>query len=225
MSLQTLSIPPQNGQAKGLIAVLHGWGANAQDVAALASALNLPDHAFAFPNAPFPHLYSPLGRVWYNFPENYTFLSHSDFYDQPELSQSRKLLTEWLLSLEATTGVPLSQTILGGFSQGGAMTLDVGIHLPLAALMVLSGYLHAPTRLTAPTDFAAPAVLMVHGRQDSVVPLAAAHQARDSLRALAFPVTYYELDMGHEIQPQVLTLMQSFIEEKGVAPDWSAKPI
>lgn len=105
------------------------------------------------------------------------------------------------------------------------MTLDIGLHLPFAALMVLSGYLHAPTRLTAPTDFAAPPVLMVHGRQDSVVPLSSAHQSRDSLLALGIPVTYFELDMGHEIPPQVLHLMQSFIEEKGGKPDSPAKPL
>lgn len=205
--------------------MLHGWGANAQDVAALASFLHLPNYHFVFPDAPFPYLYAPLGRVWYNFPENYTFLSQSEFYDQPELTESRKHLIDWLLSLEATTGVPLSHTILAGFSQGGAMTLDVGLHLPLAALMVLSGYLHAPARLTTHTDFTAPPVLMVHGRQDSVVPLSSAHQARDRLLALSIPVTYYELDMGHEIQPQVLGLMQSFIEEKGDAPDSSVKPL
>lgn len=225
MSLQTISIPPQSGQAKGLLVVLHGWGANAQDVAALAPVLSLPDYHFAFPNAPFPHLYSPSGRVWYNFPENYTFLSSPEFSDQPELVESRKLLQDWLLSLESTTGVPLSRTILGGFSQGGAMTLDVGLNLPLAALLVLSGYLHAPSRLTAPTNFTAPPVLVVHGRQDSVVSLSAAHQVRDSLLALNVPVTYHELDMGHEIQPSVLQLMQSFIEEKGVTPDSSAKPL
>lgn len=225
MSLQTISIPPQNGQAQKLLVILHGWGANAQDVAALASVLNLPDYHFAFPNAPFPHLYSPIGRVWYNFPENYSFLSQPEFSDQPELVQSRQRLTDWLLSLEATTGIPLSHTILGGFSQGGAMTLDVGLKLPVAALLVLSGYLHAPSQLTAPTDFAVPPVLVVHGRQDSVVPLSAAHQVRDNLLALSVPVTYHELDMGHEIQPAVLQLMQSFVEEKGIHPDSSAKPL
>jgi phospholipase/carboxylesterase len=226
VSLQTISIPPQSGQAQGLLVVLHGWGANARDVAALASFLNLPNYYFAFPDAPFPYSYSPIGRVWYNFPENYTFLSNPEFYDQPELVESRQQLTDWLLSLEATTGIPLSRTILGGFSQGGAMTLDVGLKLPLAALMVLSGYVHAPARLSIATGSApVPPVLMVHGRQDQVVPLAAAHQARDQLLSLGVPVHYRELDMGHEIQPHVLRLMQSFIEETMISPDSPSKPL
>jgi phospholipase/carboxylesterase len=67
--------------------------------------------------------------------------------------------------------------------------------------------------------------LLVHGRQDSVVPLSSAHQTHESLLSLQVPVTYSELNMGHEIPPQVLQLMQSFIEERGSAPDSPAKPL
>jgi phospholipase/carboxylesterase len=197
--------------------MLHGWGANAQDVAALAAYLNLPDYYFFFPNAPFPSVYTPTGRVWYNFPDSYAFFSDPAFRDQPELRESRTQLTEWLNALEETTGVPLSRTVLAGFSQGGAMTLDVGLDLPLAALMVLSGYLHAP--LVDPLLSPALPTLVVHGRQDMVVPLQAAHGVRDSLTRLGVPVQYHELDMGHEIQPIVLSLMQSFIEETVFRPD------
>lgn len=213
MSLQAISIPPKSATVKGLIVILHGWGANAQDVAALASFLNLPDYHFLFPNAPFPFPYAPTGRAWYNFPDTYSSLSRPEFYDQPELVESRKQLTEWLLSLEDLTQIPLSRTVLGGFSQGGAMTFDVGLTLPVAALMVLSGYFHAPTRLTEQIQ-TAPPILIVHGRQDQVVPLAAAHQSRETLLALNHSVQYHELEMGHEIQPIVLNLMQRFIEEK-----------
>jgi phospholipase/carboxylesterase len=221
MSLQAISIPAKTTTPKGLIVILHGWGANAQDVAALSSFLELPDYHFLFPNAPFPSTYAPTGRVWYNFPDNYAFLSRPEFYDQPELVESRQQLTEWLFSLEEMTQIPLSKTVLGGFSQGGAMTMDVGLTLPLAALMVLSGYLHAPVRVaeqaspaSASTSSSSPPILMVHGRQDQVVPLTAAQQARDGLLGLKRSVDYHELAIGHEIQPSVLRLMQSFIEER-----------
>lgn len=194
--------------------VLHGWGANAQDVAALASFLNLPRYQFIFPDAPFPHEHSPVGRAWYPFPQEYSLLDHPSFYDQPELAESRNQLTELLQSLEEITGVPLSRTILGGFSQGGAMALDVGLKLPLAALMVLSGYLHAPTRLIEAASRHSTPALVVHGKQDTVVPIAAARQIRESLMGLDVPVQYQELNMGHEIPPAVLQLMQSFIEDR-----------
>jgi phospholipase/carboxylesterase len=209
-----ISIAAKSVQPKGLLVMLHGWGANAQDVATLANYLDLPDYQFLFPEAPFPHPYSSEGRMWYGLPNDYSFFSRPEFRQQPELQKSRLELMEWLRSLESTTGVPLSRTILGGFSQGGAMTLDIGLQLPFAALMILSGYLHAPLevdKLAAPIS----PVLIVHGRQDQVVPLRAAQQVHEILVKLGVRVQYYEQDMGHEIQPIVLSHMQSFVEEIG----------
>lgn len=222
LSLQAVTIPPQTGQPpQGLLVALHGWGANAQDLVGLAPMLKLPNYQMIFPDAPFPFPHALGGKMWYNFPENFSFQKDPTFRDRPDLTESRHRLTDWLLSLEDLTGIPLSRTVLAGFSQGGAMTLDVGINLPLAALMALSGYLHAPPLIAslgtnAPSGTKAqkvPPVLMVHGRQDAVVPLSASHQARNSLIAAGVGVQYHELDMGHEIRPVVLEIMQSFIEE------------
>jgi len=124
--------------------------------------------------------------------------------------ESRYLLTEWLRSLPDSTGVPLEQTVLAGFSQGGAMTLDVGLNLPLAGLLVLSGYLHAPAQVGS---MAPSSVVMVHGRQDQVVPIREAERSRNQLLALNIPVSYHELPGGHEISPRVLEIVQNFTEE------------
>jgi phospholipase/carboxylesterase len=211
MGLEAITVPPTSGQpAKGLVILLHGWGANCQDLLALATYMNLPDYQFVFPDAPFPHPYNPVGRMWYDFPQSYSFLGKPEFADRPDLSNSRQLLTDLLTSLADSTGIPADRTLLGGFSQGGAMTLDVGLHLPLAGLMVLSGYLHAPVRLPLSS---APPVLMVHGKQDTVVPVQSAQQARDSLRSLNVSVQYQEYDMGHEIQPVVLSQIQNFVKD------------
>ncbi len=193
---------------------LHGWGANAQDLAALANYLRLPDYQMFFPNAPIPHPQNPVGFMWYALEMNYSFCSDPNFDHQPELIQSRQLLTDWLRSLPDTTGIPLEKTILAGFSQGGAMTLDVGTQLPLAGLMSLSGYLHTP--LSSPPQPIAP-LLMVHGRYDSVVPPAAARDARDQLQQHC-EVEYHELDMAHDIIPAELDLMQHFVEQRVTAP-------
>ena len=90
------------------------------------------------------------------------------------------------------------------------MTLDVGLHLPLAGLMVLSGYLHGAV---SPQESAYPPMLMVHGRQDAVVPVSAARSARDRLSDLNATIAYEEFDMGHEISPLVLNQMQQFIHK------------
>ncbi|MEC4984811.1 MAG: PHB depolymerase family esterase [Oscillatoria sp. PMC 1068.18] len=198
-SLDAISFPPKSGnQPQGLFVVLHGWGANSQDLANLAPFLELPDYQFVFPNATFPHNHVPEGRQWYN-------LEDQDFAG---LTESREVLTHWLKSLATSTGIPLSQTVLAGFSQGGAMTLDVGMSLPLAAMCSFSGYLHG----TLEKPQTPRPVLIVHGRQDQVVPLRAAHQIRDELTKLDVNVDYHEFDMGHEIRPEVLSLIQSFMK-------------
>lgn len=179
-----------------MIVALHGWGANAQNLASVVPLLNLPDYQFMFPNAPFPHPYTAAGRAWYDFQRNEGY------------SESHKLLIDWLKSLEGSTGVPLSRTILSGFSQGAAMTLDVGLNLPLAGLIALSGYLHP---ISYPPGGTFPPVLLVHGRQDSVVPLSAAQNARDTLVAMGVAVQYHDFNMGHEIRPEVLVLIHNFV--------------
>jgi phospholipase/carboxylesterase len=98
---------------------------------------------------------------------------------------------------------------LSGFSQGGAMTLDVGLTLPLAGLVVMSGYLHPDVINTPQTDF--PPTLITHGRYDEVVPLSAALKARAAAESLGVSVEYHEFDMGHEIRPQILEVLREFV--------------
>lgn len=208
MALYSIAPPAQTQSPTAAIVLLHGWGATAQDLAPLAAYLNLPSYQFICVEAPFAHRHVPTGKAWYDFPQDFRFASTSEFRDRPDVSTSRRELTQFLKTLPEQTGIPLSQTFLGGFSQGGAMTLDVGLDLPLAGLMVLSGYLHAPLQPQA-TQF--PPMLQVHGRQDEVVPLFAAHQAREALRSLSINLRYQEFDMGHEIAPVVLQEMRQFV--------------
>ncbi|MEA5509241.1 alpha/beta hydrolase [Crocosphaera sp. UHCC 0190] len=200
MSLDAISLLPENGNSpQHLLIMLHGWGANAKDLAPLASMLPLPTYQFLFPNAPFPHPQVPGGLAWYALETG----------DYEGISESRQLLTNWLLSLEEKTGIPLSRTILSGFSQGGAMSLDVGINLPLGGICSLSGYLQfQPQHLNTPT----PPILIIHGKQDMVVPLTMAHQAKEALTTINAKVEYHEFNMGHEIIPDVLTIFQNFIQ-------------
>jgi phospholipase/carboxylesterase len=204
LSLTFVSVLPENGlPPQHLLVLLHGWGADANDLSPLASILNLPTYQSIFPNAPFSHPQFSWGRAWYD-------LERQDYRG---LVECRQMLQAWLLSLEAETGIPLERTILGGFSQGAAMALDVGLSLPVAGLCSLSGYLHfQPQHLPS----SPPPIFMVHGQQDMVVPIQAAHQARNELKAIAAQVEYHELAMGHEIPQLVLQLLKTFIENHTV---------
>lgn len=210
MSLRAIAPkPPQTESVDKLLVMLHGWGANANDLAGLATYLNLPGYRMCFPDAPYAHPQVPGGRMWYGFPLGYDFRSPPDFAAQTDLQSSRQCLIDWLQGISAEFEIPLSRTVLAGFSQGGAMTLDVGLQLPLAGLMVLSGYLHSAL---PPISSALP-VLMVHGRHDPIVPLELAQAAKAALTAQNVSVQYHEVNMGHEVQPEVLTLIQGFCKD------------
>lgn len=199
MDVLTLSAKDNLPATRQLVA-LHGWGANYHDLVSLLPQMQLEGYQYLFPNAPFPHPQVPEGRAWYAL--------ESQRYEG--LLESRQLLKDWLLSLPQSTGIPLEKTVLLGFSQGGAMTLDIGLELPLAGLCSLSGYLHLQPH---PQTVTFPPVLMIHGIMDQVVPLEFAHEARDTLMKVGVPLTYHELKMGHDIPIEALSLTLRFIEQ------------
>lgn len=197
--LEAIAISPETNRAPvALLVALHGWGANANDVAALAPLLNLPDWQMAFPHAPMPYPYADEGRMWYDL----------ESAEHPGLADSRDRMGQWLQSLPDRWGIPLDRTVLCGFSQGGAMALDVGLQLPLAGVASLSGYFHSLP--AAQSLQSGPAVLVTHGRQDLVVPIQAAWHVRDELRSRQANLTYLELDGGHEIQLSQIAALREF---------------
>lgn len=201
MSLDAIAIPPNPERpVDSAIVLLHGWGANARDLAGLIPMLDLPNYQFFCLDAPLAHPYVPLGRMWYDLERE----------DEAGLNQSRQQLNQWLDTLETEMGIARSRTILAGFSQGGAMTLDVGVTRSFAGLVSMSGYLHAPPQ---PTTDDLPPVLMTHGSQDPVIPLNLSHQARETLSKLGMDVRYCEYEMGHEIRPEVIEMLRSFVVE------------
>lgn len=210
--LKVISIPSSQASqpdgddlalGKNLV-LLHGWGSNAQDLAALQDYFTPQGWNLYCLNGLFAHPHAPEGWMWYDLEQS----------DWPGLLESRRTVLHWVSSLEERSGVPLSRTVLGGFSQGAAMSLDVGLSLPLAGLMILSGYLHPSLDLvTIATP--PPRILVVHGRQDRVVPIQAAHEVQKFLQnaPVELNLTYREMDAGHEVSWDGLKAMEQFLAE------------
>ncbi|MBX2863969.1 MAG: dienelactone hydrolase family protein [Leptolyngbyaceae cyanobacterium MAG.088] len=211
MSLRALSAG--DASASYLLVLLHGWGANAQDVAGIAPYMQLANYRMIFPDAPHLHqvaggMAAPGGRMWYALPAIFNF--DIPFDNQSDLQKSKQLLTDWLNALPEKTGIPLEKTVMAGFSQGGAMTLDVGMDLPLAGMMILSGYMHSQS-LNSPVT--PRPILLAHGIQDPVVPIAQARRTKSAFDDFSIAVDYHEFTMGHEISLQVLEAAQKFCQE------------
>jgi phospholipase/carboxylesterase len=128
--------------------------------------------------------------------------------DWAALPAARQGLRERLEQLGRS--LPLERTVLLGFSQGGAMAVDVAtsaVGLPLAGLICCSGYPHPdwqPQAATLP-------VLLTHGSLDQVVPAEACSALEEPLRAAGAQVTRQLFEGGHGIDPELFPLMRRFL--------------
>lgn len=128
----------------------------------------------------------------------------------------RPLSAEALAAVEATrahletlieTAAPSGPLIVGGFSQGAAMALEL-LRGPLAGriagLIHLSGPCVDTSRLATSLWGLAPGrVLGAHGRRDEHVAPLHSEAVRDALRAAAWEVEWIEHSHGHRIPREV----------------------
>jgi phospholipase/carboxylesterase len=211
---------PRSGQTKSLVILLHGYGADGNDLFGLSGPLaqHMPDTVFRSPNAPERCRLNPMGYQW--FP-----ISWLDGSPESEMEagfhRSADILDRYVTEAMAEEGVGSSQTALVGFSQGTMMSLHVAPRRtePLAALVGFSGRLHGGDNLKAEA-VSKPPVLLIHGDQDEMIPVAALAEARDGLAEAGFQVkTHVSRGIGHGIAPDGLGLALGFLMENlGINP-------
>jgi phospholipase/carboxylesterase len=189
-----------------LIVVLHGRGADANDLADLAPMLDGPGgYRFVFANAPKafePYPGMTFGFTWFD-----------GWPPTPEsIAQSRRLLLEFLDEIAKRYPPKDGKVILAGFSQGGLMALDSGFRTaaPLAGLVVMSGGLYEEELpdLEARKD---QRVLIVHGTLDDMIPVVAARRARRVLEDHGIQPEYHEFPMGHHVTQESMAVVTDFI--------------
>jgi phospholipase/carboxylesterase len=181
---------------------LHGLGADGSDFVPIVPALSLHTPVrFVFPHAPLRGVTINGGavmRAWYDV----LTLEGVRQEDETGIRESARRV-DGLIAAEVARGVAPARVILAGFSQGGAMTVHVGLRhtARLGGLLVLSAYLplaHAAAAEASPSGRGTP-VFLAHGTQDPLIPLARARMAREALVALGCPVEYREYPIGHTV--------------------------
>jgi phospholipase/carboxylesterase len=181
---------------------LHGLGADGSDFVPIVPALSLHTPVrFVFPHAPLRGVTINGGavmRAWYDV----LTLEGVRQEDETGIRESARRV-DGLIAAEVARGVAPARVILAGFSQGGAMTVHVGLRhtARLGGLLVLSAYLplaRAAAAEASPSGRGTP-VFLAHGTQDPLIPLARARMAREALVALGCPVEYREYPIGHTV--------------------------
>jgi phospholipase/carboxylesterase len=203
--------PAAGGQPRQLVVFLHGFGADGNDLIGLGRewAQALPHAAFVSPHAPEPCGMAPTGRQWFNL----TFRDAGEF--SSGVSQSAPALDAFLDAELKRHGLGPRALALVGFSQGTMMALGVGLarRPPPAAIVGYSGALATVEAL--PSDpAAAPAILLVHGDADTVIPVDAMFMAREALAQAGLAVEWHVAEgIGHGIDPYGLQLGGAFLRQ------------
>lgn len=194
--------PAAGGGADSLVVLLHGLGADGNDLIELAPILgqHLPQTAFVSPNAPFPCDMAPFGRQWFSLQDRAQSMILAG------VRAAAPILDAFLDAELARLGLAGDRLALLGFSQGTMMSLHVAPRreTACAAVVGFSGALVGADELAAEVR-SKPPVLLIHGDADPVVPFQAMEAARRALSAVGIAVdTERRPGLPHSIDQQGL---------------------
>jgi len=182
-------IPAAERNSRRLWVMLHGLGDSIEGYRWLPEAMQLPWMNYLLVNAPDRYY---TGFSWFDFTGDMV----------PGVQRSRELLFE-LLDAQRAKGFPTGQTILGGFSQGCLMSIEVGLRYPhrFAGIVGISGYVCEPDKLVRALSPVAPQqrLLITHGTIDPLLPFAEVREQVNVLKAAGLRVEWHEFVKQHTI--------------------------
>ena len=195
-------IPAPEKSSRRLMIMLHGLGDSIEGYRWMPDALGLPWLNYLLVNAPDEYF---GGYSWFDISGDMI----------PGVTRSRKLLFE-LFDAQRAKGFPTEQTILGGFSQGCLMSIDVSLRYPhrFAGVVGISGYVCEPEKLLRELSPVAreQRLLVTHGTQDPLISFAEAKTQFAKLQAAGLRIEWREFVKVHTIAgEQELAVIRNFI--------------
>jgi phospholipase/carboxylesterase len=165
-----------------------------------------PDRRLLVVSARGPLALPPGGAHWYvarqvGYPDPATFRT------------TYELVSAWLDDLVAEHGLPF---VLGGFSQGTAMTYALGLGRGRprpAALLCFSGFAPTVEGFELDLEPPLPRVAIGHGTFDQVIGVEWGRRARDLLTQAGADVLYREYPLPHAIDPRFLAELRPWLAE------------
>jgi phospholipase/carboxylesterase len=202
----------------GTVIWLHGLGADGHDFAPIVPQLVASEERslrFVFPHAPVRPVTINGGmsmRAWYDILGFGRGVPHDEAGIRATDAEVGALIRR-----ENQRGIPSSHIVLGGFSQGGAISLFSGPRYPekLAGIMGLSCYLLLEDLLPAErtrVNYQTP-IFLAHGNQDPVVDVRRGTEARQLLEAGGYPVEWHAYSMPHSVCPQEIVDIAAWLRK------------
>jgi phospholipase/carboxylesterase len=194
---------------KKLLVLLHGYGADGNDLLPIGEHIKkkIPNIEFISPNAFDRCELNPSGYQWFHIDEDRRYI-----FDQNIQNVTDRVFNEYIKKEAEKRSLDISDVILCGFSQGGMISLAVGlrsIEKPLAVIS-LSGLL---MNEIIPVGEQQPNILMMHGSLDDVVPINFYENSKNQLdrQKIIYNCKSYE-NLSHSISLDEIEDLISYIE-------------
>ncbi|XP_028675817.1 acyl-protein thioesterase 2 [Erpetoichthys calabaricus] len=203
-----------------VVIFLHGLGDTGHGWADTMSAIRLPYIKYICPHAPRIPVTLNMKMVmpsWFDL----MGLSPESPEDEPGIKKASENLKA-IIDHEIKNGIPANRIIIGGFSQGGALSLYTALtsQHKLAGVLALSCWL--PLHKTFPqaasnTANKDIAILQCHGEMDPMIPVQIGALTSEKLKSIVNPQrvifkTYP--GMMHSSCPQEMAAVREFIEKQ-----------
>jgi len=203
--------------AKRVLLLAHGYGANERDLEGLLTYLD-PEGMFAtvLPRGPHAAPGAP-GFSWYDMSAPPTPETFTEVLDA---------LDELLDDTCSKFAFPRSEAIVGGFSQGAGLAIALALrpgHSPHpAGALAMSPFL--PSLAGLEIDDAAVGsipVLVQHGTHDPMIPVKQARALARALQAAGVPTVFREYPMEHQVALESLQDARAWLADviDGKRPD------
>ncbi|MBY0517040.1 MAG: dienelactone hydrolase family protein [Bacteriovoracaceae bacterium] len=216
MKIEHTHIP---GSSQDAIILLHGYGADMNDLAPLHRYLD-PEGKWHwyFPNGPVRVPFGGMweGRAW--FPIDMEELDRAMRENRPRAFADKKP-AEFTSSLElmklevSELQKKHKKVVIGGFSQGAMMATHLAAQLTPQALVILSGTLLDKEGLLSAKSTAAVPFFQSHGDQDPLLSLSQAKDLNALLKEKGWDGIWAPFRGGHEIPEKVLMTLSSFLHQ------------
>ncbi|MEK9672522.1 MAG: dienelactone hydrolase family protein [Rhodospirillaceae bacterium] len=206
-----LVMPRDGSKPEQIVLLLHGVGADGDDLINLATYFGKVLHKAVFiaPNAPFRFDGAPSGHQWFSIADP------SKEQKLEGVLMSAPILNLLIDHLLEEYGLDESKMAIVGFSQGCMMALHVAPRRAkqLAAVIGYSGALIGADLLPGEMK-TKPPVLLMHGNMDPIVPPDMMRHAEDTLKAAGIPVAAYLCpNLGHGLDDMCIQLGMEFLAE------------
>jgi phospholipase/carboxylesterase len=201
---------PARGEAEGLLVLHHGRGADEGDLIGLADVFD-PDRR--------RHVVTPRGPLTLpGWPGYHWYVVPRVGYPDPDTFQAAfRALAEFHDELWERTGIAPEKTVFGGFSMGSVMSYSLGLSAERpepAGLLIFSGFIPTVEGWEPDLSRNDMPVFIAHGRNDPVMNIEFARQARALLEGAGFPVEYHESDAAHFIDPNNIPHAVRWLSER-----------